>query len=462
MSRLAKGALAWIWVILAAAACETQGNLLLLHTQTDTLQLRGSVDSTVVTTADTTIGSPDTVIVIVTDTVVVGGDTTVTITTDTIVTVDTVVVVDTVSVTPIILPSVASLTLEVGQTATLSASGQDALGFPTGLGPIAWVSDAPSVASVTPSAGVVSGNAVGSANIFALANGLSTSVPTTVVAASTPPPPPPTGPRGVAFHSDWGTDIGMSPAALRDLSKDRPWTFHWGGDLNTVVVDEGFSLGFPTPNVLANTVTPSRNGGQVQIMEDDGYYPPPAIGESLYIRFYRRISLPDSHSADQTTHGFHDDILCCSTGNFAVTFIANTSGTFAVELNTGFATNDSLAYWTTESNALRKHETYRFEFQILRTGQETFQLHARVYDRNEVLVLGDDDFDTRGWGARRRWTLADNRELRFNSRRGVRGLLDMRVGLNSLNGVRSAFTHGYWGAFAICTQTWCGPYQDGK
>lgn len=463
MGRLARNVVLLALATVFVAACESKGGLLLLNNQTDSLRLLGGVDSTIVTAADTTFGAPDTVIVVVTDTVVVGSDTTFTTTVDTIVSVDTVVVVDTISVTPVLLPSVGTLSLTVGQTATLSAAGEDPLGFPTNPGPVSWVSDRPGVASVTSPGGVVTGNSPGSANIFALAGGLSATVPTTVTDPSPPPPPPPPPPpgeQGVVFHSDWSTALGSSPDALMDASKARPWGTLWG-TANTEVVSAS-GLDFPTPFVLANKVTPSSNGGQVLITESDGYYAPPQIGESLYIRFYRRLSMPDSHTADQTTHGFHDDTACCSQGNLAITLFANTSGSYAMELATGYATNDTLAFWTTEPDAFQKNQTYRFEFQILRTGVETFQLHARVYDSNDQLVLGDEGFDTRGWGSRRRWTLADNRELRFNSNRGIAGLLDLRVGLNGINGVQSAFTHGYWGAFAVCTDDWCGPYRDGK
>lgn len=271
----------------------------------------------------------------------------------------------------------------------------------------------------------------------------------------------PQGERGVLFHSDWSTETGTSASARFDRGKSRPWTDGWFDAASTVVIPVGDSLDFPTENVLANYVSPGRGGGQVRIVESDRYFEPPAIGESLYLRFYRRIALPDSHGGDQTTHGFHDDEACCSSGNLSLTVTTNGSGTFGLQLGTGYAANDTIAFWSTQPNALRKHQTYRMEFRIHRIQADAFRLYARVYDSDDRLVLSDRDFRATGWGARGNWSLADGLPLRFNSGRGVEALMAWRVGLNGLGGVTGSYPHGYWGAFAICTDDWCGPYDQG-
>ncbi|MEQ1855821.1 MAG: hypothetical protein ABL963_05070 [Longimicrobiales bacterium] len=219
----------------------------------DTLVVAGTVDTAVVTTADTTVNPPDTVVLTTFDTVFtppdtvvvtvvdtligVAGDTTFVTTVDTLVTVDTVVVTrvdtvvtvdtlivtDTINVTTTLVASVSTLTLRIGQTATLGVTAQNPLGFPSIPSQVTWISSAPSVASVS-SSGVVRGQAIGSTNVFAVASGLSATIPTTVIdSATTPqPPPPPQGswpnnePTGMTrIMSTNGSDkyFGSNPTA---------------------------------------------------------------------------------------------------------------------------------------------------------------------------------------------------------------------------------------------------------
>lgn len=273
--------------------------------------------------------------------------------------------------------------------------------------------------------------------------------------------PPPPGDRVVLFHSDWSTATGTSSAALYDTDKAKPWTDGWFDSNSTVVIAEGDSLDFPTPNVLANRLSTSMGGGQVKILERDDYFDPPAIGESIYFRFYRRIALPNSHTGDQTTHGFHDDTRCCSDMNLSLTLSTTTSGTYGLEIGTGYAANDTIAFWSTPNSALQKFQTYRMEFRVHRVSHDGFKLEARVYDSSDQLVLSNQDFTATGWGARGNHSLADGKVLNFASSRGVNALLDLRLGLNGIGGVSGTYPHGYWGAFAVCANDWCGPYRDG-
>jgi len=110
---------------------------------------------------------------------IVSVDTVVVTTVDTLVTVDTIVQVDTVSVSTTLVASLSNLNLRVGQSATLSVTAQNPLGFPTVPNQVTWLSGAPNIASVNDS-GRVRGVAAGQTSIFAVASGLSVTVPTTV------------------------------------------------------------------------------------------------------------------------------------------------------------------------------------------------------------------------------------------------------------------------------------------
>jgi hypothetical protein len=175
-------------------------------------------DTVVVTTLDTVVSPPDTVLVTIVDTVIAGTDTTVVITVDTlitidtvfvsrvdtvvtvdtvvvtnvdtVVTVDTVVVVDTLNISSTLVASVSSLNLTVGQSATLTVTTQNPLGFASVPSNVTWLSSNPSIASTT-SSGTVRGESVGQATIFAVTPGLSATIPTTVTTNMPPPPPPP-------------------------------------------------------------------------------------------------------------------------------------------------------------------------------------------------------------------------------------------------------------------------------
>jgi hypothetical protein len=157
-------------------------------------------DTTLVTTVDT-LAVQDTVVIAVVDTIV-SIDTVVVATVDTVVIVDTIVVVDTVNVTTTLVTSVSSLTLNVGQTAALSVTAKNPLGYAWIPAQVTWLSDAPAVASVSET-GRLRAMSPGQANIHALTSGLSVTVPTTVVdtAASLPLPRPPGS--AYLFHSDW-------------------------------------------------------------------------------------------------------------------------------------------------------------------------------------------------------------------------------------------------------------------
>lgn len=223
---------------LTAVACgQTDSIIVNVGGSPDTLLVTGTVDTAVVTTADTsfspadtvvvtrfdTVFSPtDTVLVTLVDTVISGTDTTfvttvdtlitvdtvVVTTIDTVVTVDTVIVVDTVNVQTTLVASVSNLNLRVGQTAQLSVTSQNPLGFPTIPSTVAWLSDRPAIASVD-NAGVARGVAAGQASIFAVASGLSVTIPTTVIDTVTAPPPPPPSalypnrPSGMSLLTQW-------------------------------------------------------------------------------------------------------------------------------------------------------------------------------------------------------------------------------------------------------------------
>jgi hypothetical protein len=245
------------------------------------------VDTVVITRIDTLITPPDTVVVFSVDTVVTGTDTTfvsqvdtviavdtvlvssvdtvitvdtvIQVVVDTVVTVDTVFVVDTVSVTTTLVPSVSTLQLRVGQTATLSVTTQTALGFPSSTpSQVTWVSDAPTVATVN-SLGMVRGEAPGTASVIALASGLAATVPVNV--------------------TDSASVSGPGPVARRDPGPNLPPGF------TEVFVFDVTRTDQAVLNARVIGQLPYRFWSTNQRSPDRGLFVNQVDGQELYARF---------------------------------------------------------------------------------------------------------------------------------------------------------------------------------
>lgn len=269
------------------ACSPTESQVFSVGENPDTLELRSQRDSVILRNADTTLVPTDTVIitrvdtlitvpdslvvevvdtveVTVVDTVVEGSDTTfitsvdtvfattvdtlVTVDTivvtsvDTVVTVDTVIVADTVFVeTELVAASNSQsltdgLTIDSGQTATLTVTAKNSLDEASLPSSVTWLSDAPGTASVTD--GAVLGVRPGNANIFAIADGLSATVPTTVqrVESTTVSEPLPEGSQSRFFRAH--EPAGMTKIDDRPFSQlDEGWGFEFDGSPETIVSD---------------------------------------------------------------------------------------------------------------------------------------------------------------------------------------------------------------------------------
>lgn len=269
-------------------------------------------------------------------------------------------------------------------------------------------------------------------------------------------PPPdtviPSPSEDVVFSSDWGTALGSSDAALLDGS--------WNQLLNngnSLAVISSAGLDFPSTNVLR--ITTSARGGSnagaysanIRLLANSNVIPVPAVGESLYYRWYIRVGVPDSYTADQLTHPIQDgtsggsdnwqfEIVTAANGRWTPRFYTGTGGTAWPDYR-----------WTAPS--LAKNQTYRFEMHLYRNGSNTFQIHPRVYDSADRLLYDDDDFNNANSTAR----LSSNPSFGFNDPRILRG---WQVGLNGFSaGSSFGWVYSYQGATCVRTDTWCGAYR---
>ncbi len=435
-------------------------------------------DTVVVTVYDTTFSPPDTVLLTIVDTVVSGTDTTLVTTVDTlvtvdtvvvsqvdtvvsidtvvvssvdtVVTVDTVVVVDTLNVTTTLVASVSSLSLQVGQTATLSVTSQNALGFPTTPSSVTWLSGDESIATVD-SNGKVTAIAPGSTSIFALAAGLSATVPTTVISPPAPPPPPSTT-RVVLFNSDWSSGTGTGNTAVKDLGKSKPWTVQ-NGTGTTFEVRSTASDGrdYPTTNYLRV----SNTYAELAFGRSAGYIDVPQVGQSIYLRMYYRVTL---NGGGEDTHGtyFDDDpIAGVNWGPQALGIYLIPSTSTPMTFLISAAAGQDPRYFSPGAR-LNKNQTYRIELRYTRTGTNTYTLGGRIYDVTGKLLYDEGAFKDDYWYNGTPKLLGRTFTV---SGAGASSMTGLKIGVEAAQPGTGAFAE--YAGIAVCTGDWCGPYSGG-
>jgi hypothetical protein len=278
------------------------------------------------------------------------------------------------------------------------------------------------------------------------AGGLSVAV-SNPITVTVPLPPPPTG--AMLFASDWSSATGITSAALMDAGKSLPWNLIGGQGLEVV---PSAGLDFPTANVLKVNVLQVTSG--FGLLRRTGL-PTLQLGASRYYRWYSRVTIPDGVStSDPETHP-HQDGNAGSQTNWSFNVYHNAGGgTWRPQLrhSVGPWPNNR---WT--GPALSKSATYRFELQVQRVSETTFNMHVRIYGSNNVLLFDDDDFRNDNGTA----TLASNPTFAFNSVANTDGF---NAGLNGLAGTdwHPSAVYMYQGGIAICATTWCGAYVAGE
>lgn len=259
------------------------------------------------------------------------------------------------------------------------------------------------------------------------------------------------------FHSDFGTALGTTDDAMFDTSKPVPWDgFIGNGRANEVVPSTG--LDFPSANVLAVNAAwrESPAGAPAQnhtLFTENAHIPVPAPGGDLFYRWYIRVTVPDSYTADPSTHPIEDSP---GTGTQNWNFVVTTSsdGTWELRFQTG-ASDWPNHRWSPPP--LDKNETYRVEMQIHRLDDTRFNLHARIYDSADALLYDDDDFMNANGSA----SLASNPVQTIVDWATMAGF---QAGFNGLAGGTAdqfPFTVYYQGCFAISDTDWLGPYRSG-
>jgi hypothetical protein len=257
------------------------------------------------------------------------------------------------------------------------------------------------------------------------------------------------GENRVLFWSDWRTARGNSVAAVSDGGK---WPFQSRSFDRTMNIVSSEGLDFPSENVYQVIGVADMEGWSMNRVEG---MPIPAVGESRFYRWYFRSTLPD-FLEDYNTHPIQDGIAGSQTNWMFL--VINSSNSASGNVPAGqwmpqfWANAAPYPYQRWFGPLLNKHETYRFELQIHRVNTSQFQMHVRIYDSAGTLIADDDDM--RNYGTS---TLAGNMNFPFTNVNNMDGL---NSGNNGIGGSAPwPFTISYQGAFAVCVDTWCGPYN---
>jgi len=268
---------------------------------------------------------------------------------------------------------------------------------------------------------------------------------TVVPPDTTTPPDTPPSQGNTVFTSDFNI-LGSSNAALLNGGWDQLLN---NGDALTVVSSAG--LEFPTPNVLRIHTTARGSRGaysaNIRLLPTSNVIPVPSVGESIFYRWYIRMMVPNSYTADNLTHPIQDG-RSGGSDNWQFEVVTQTNGRWTPRFFTGTGGTSWPNYrWVVPS--LEKNRTYRFELQVHRNGSGTFQIHVRVYD-SAGLLYTDADIQNVNGSAR----LSSNPSFRIYDLNVFKG---WQIGLNGFSaGSGFGWVYSYQGAVAVCVDDWCG------
>lgn len=258
----------------------------------------------------------------------------------------------------------------------------------------------------------------------------------------------------VVWSSSWRT-LGSSETAILD---EGLWTRIGGAGL-AVVPSTG--LDFPTSNVLQVNALAGVSG--FALVQKDGL-PIPAIGQSLWYRWYFRATWPDNLS-DAGSHPVQDANAASGT-NWMFNVYHNVGGagwyTPTFWPGNGIQVNrpgDQMNRWI--GPRLPKHQTHRFELQVHRVGERTWQLHVRIYNSANQQIASDSAITNNDpTFSPGRMTLADLPTFTF---RDVAALQGLNAGNNGISAPAPfPFVFAYQGGFAVSTVGWIGAYRVGE
>jgi uncharacterized protein YjdB len=338
--------------------------------------------------------------------------------------------------------------IDVGQTTAATAVLRDAGGNVLNGRAVSWTSNNTAVATVSAS-GSVTGRTVGSADITATSEGVSGSSTIDVTAA---PPPPPTT---LLFASDWSTALGTSGNAILDGGT---WdnTIDGGGPANRLEVISPAGLDFPADMTGVLKVLHRNNNSEYWNVNSVGAWTLPPVGGSLYFRLYFRHDVAGSGGSMLHTVQTGPPGNCPYTAELQFQKVSETQIDFVISHYGGSSSSSNAHDWTVRLN---KNQTYRVEEQYTRMGTNSWKVHARVYDSNDILIKDDADFVDEYTGQ----TMASWTGTITSATDCLRNKMIGNPGDgNGRGSTDTAHQQIYYGGFAVSHTGWIGPYVRGE
>lgn len=196
-------------------------------------------------------------------------------------------------------------------------------------------------------------------------------------------------PTGLVFASEWSTGTGATDAALRDTARTRPWTATSGATVDAAVrVTSSDGYNYPTTNYLRVPATPTSSGLlEIRFVSADNYLPTINVGDTVGLRFYRAFRLADPWTYDTETHGIYFDATGSEGwGPQALGIydrgLAASGSEIVVSADSG---QDPRYFWVGDQSPVVRvgnNTTRREEYLYTRTGTDSYELKASLYDIN--------------------------------------------------------------------------------
>ena len=255
-------------------------------------------------------------------------------------------------------------------------------------------------------------------------------------------------PAGVIFHSDFGTALGTSDAAVMDTGKGAPWNLRGGQGLEVI---SSAGLDFPMPNVLRVMALTSTSG--FAIVRKTGM-PVPAVGQSRYYRWYIRAG---ANIEDNNTHPIQDG-QNAGASNWQFELLHTLGGTnrWTIQFKHA-AVQQNFLNQNFRGPALDVNVTYRIEVHLLRTSNTAYNFHVRVYNSANALLYTDANFTNVDQGIPHLGA-QNTGQFGFGNANNLDGLNGGCNGVAPLSGDR---LYSYQSGFAVSGTDWIGPYAGG-
>src|SRR5439155_17576009 len=266
---------------------------------------------------------------------------------------------------------------------------------------------------------------------------------------------PTVGSAGILFESTWSTALGTSQTAWTDGGR---WTWATSWDFPPTPVMQIVTGG---PNGL-NALRLTQHGPlwPANVQKNDVL----PVGRDYYVRFYMR-------NDDTSQQGDH--VVTVDTWEYPnLTFVRKSSSSTSWQPISSFYGCGyvyPIGHWYS-AKRLALGAWYRIEYWVHYVDPTHIQVHPRVYDAANTLIIQDvdyrqEDFGLQVWNGSSTWTLASYYAAGLTfcvqnyvaTHTGGRSITNFGLGNNGNSSATDTGLFWYFAAVQIRDDTWPGP-----